>query len=142
MNEDIVQRFTLVLVLIGGGAGFYFLLNRIILLRARLLNTAPARWPSFFPEKGKPVILYFTTPNCAPCRTIQRPALDRIQVQHSGALEVVEIDASTQTELASRWGVMSVPTTFILDQDGKPRHVNHGVATAEKLASQLGELIK
>jgi protein-disulfide isomerase-like protein with CxxC motif len=39
--------------------------------------------------------------------------------------------------LANEWGVMSVPTTFILDKDGRPRQINHGVARAEKLLAQL-----
>jgi len=32
---------------------------------------------------------------------------------------------------------MSVPTTFVIDVTGKPRYVNHGIATAEKLLQQL-----
>jgi hypothetical protein len=30
-----------------------------------------------------------------------------------------------------------VPTTFVIDANGKPRYVNHGVAMAEKLIQQL-----
>jgi hypothetical protein len=36
--------------------------------------------------------------------------------------------------------VLSVPTTFILDREGKPRHVKHGFAFAEKLFKQIREL--
>jgi len=52
-------------------------------------------------------------------------------------LHVVEIDATEQPELASRWGVMSVPTTFVIDPSGALRHVNHGVARAEQLLMQI-----
>jgi hypothetical protein len=53
---------------------------------------------------------------------------------------VIEIDASLQPELASQWGVVSVPTTFILDSQGQPKHVNHGLTSAEKLLKQLNEI--
>jgi hypothetical protein len=47
------------------------------------------------------------------------------------------VDASAQPEVAQEWGVLSVPTTFVIDASGKPRFVNHGVANAEKLIQQL-----
>jgi thiol-disulfide isomerase/thioredoxin len=142
MIEDVFLRGVLVILLIGSGVGVYWLANRLILLRARFLNSIPSNWPSNFPGKGKPVILYFTTPNCAPCKTIQRPVIERIQAQHGESLEVVEIDASTETDMAGRWGVMSVPTTFVIDPQGRPRYVNHGVTTAKKLANQVEELLQ
>jgi hypothetical protein len=35
-----------------------------------------------------------------------------------------------------------VPTTFLLDAHGQPRHVNHGVANTEKLLDQLRGILK
>lgn len=56
-------------------------------------------------------------------------------------LQVIEIDDSQQPEVASQWGVMSAPTTFIIDGKGEPRHANHGGAPFEKLLKQLKGLI-
>jgi len=53
---------------------------------------------------------------------------------------VVEIDASERPDLAKRWGVMSVPTTFLLDAHGEARYVNNGVARVEKLMEQVQTL--
>jgi thiol-disulfide isomerase/thioredoxin len=89
---------------------------------------------------GTPAILYFTTPECAPCKTIQRPALQRLQQQLGGQLQVIEINAAEKPDLAGAWGVLSVPTTFVLDPQGRPRHINHGVTNAEKLLHQLREV--
>jgi hypothetical protein len=55
-------------------------------------------------------------------------------------LEVVEIDATERPDLAKTWGVMSVPTTFVLDARGEARYVNNGVARAEKLLEQIQTL--
>jgi hypothetical protein len=40
-------------------------------------------------------------------------------------------------QAASLWGVLSLPTTYILDHQGQPREVNYGVASTEKLKKQL-----
>ena len=53
---------------------------------------------------------------------------------------MVEIDATERPDLAKTWGVMSVPTTFLLDSRGEARYVNNGVARAEKLMEQIQTL--
>ena len=92
---------------------------------------------------GRPAILYFTAPGCGPCETIQRPALVELEALSNGRVQIIEVDATQQPRLADAWGVLTVPTTFIIDSRGQPRGVNHGVARVKKLASQLatvGEL--
>jgi peroxiredoxin len=54
-----------------------------------------------------------------------------------GGLQIIEIDAAQQPELATRWGVLSAPTTYVIDPHGKIKHINHGIARAEKLLSQI-----
>lgn len=131
MNEIILQRVFWTLFLITLGLAIYYLGNRWILSRA-------ARQPlAGLVQLGVPTLLYFTTPTCAPCKTIQRPAIDRLKELAGDRLQVVEIDAASQPEIARKWGVLSVPTTFILDEQGKPRHVNHGITPTEKLLKEL-----
>ncbi len=86
---------------------------------------------------GIPAIVYFTSPACAPCITQQKPALSSLQADLGDAVQVVEVDALQHPETADRWGVLSVPTTFVLDRQGRPREVNYGVAGADKLRQQL-----
>lgn len=86
---------------------------------------------------GVPVIVYFTSPQCAPCQYQQKPALASLQADLGEAVQVVEINALEQPDAARRWGVLSVPTTFVLDSQGQPRDINHGVAGTDKLKQQL-----
>lgn len=135
MNPEILLRFLGALVITAAGIGLYFLVSFFSLQRARNQLTGLEQV-----KNGKPVLVYFTTPTCAPCKTIQRPAIQRLQMILGDRLQVVEIDAASRPEVASDWGVLSVPTTFVLDQFGKPQHVNHGVASYEKLLHQMGSL--
>lgn len=89
---------------------------------------------------GVPAILYFTSPMCAPCRTQQRPALQQLQAELGNTVQVIEVNALENAAEASRWGVLSVPTTFILDGHGRLREINNGVARKEKLRHQLQSL--
>lgn len=71
---------------------------------------------------------------------MQRPALEKLTSLFGEKLHVVEIDATQQPEVAKTWGVMSVPTTFLLDSRGEARYVNNGVARVEKLMEQIQTL--
>jgi len=130
MGNELLIRLIYTLGLILLGLGIYHLATRLVLTRA-----AGAVQPSS--THGRPALLYFTTPDCAPCRTVQRPAVQKVKQQLGDALEVVEINAQDQPDMARAWGVLSVPTTFVLDRSGKPLHVNHGVTSAEKLLRQM-----
>ena len=135
MNFDIVLRFGLAVSIIVMGVFVYWLINQRLLARARnnvfrLFNKLP----------NKPVLIYFTTPDCTPCKTVQRPAIDRVSKLFGETLEVIEINAYEQPDLARTWGVLSVPTTFVLDARGEARYVNNGVARAEKLLEQIQTL--
>ena len=132
---SILLRFGLAIVIIGLGAFAYWLINQRLLVRARgNVSTLFSALPE------KPVLVYFTTPDCVPCKTIQRPAVQRVAETFGECLEVIEINAYEQPELAKTWGVMSVPTTFVLDARGEARYVNNGVARAEKLLEQIQTL--
>lgn len=87
---------------------------------------------------GVPAIVYFTTPHCIPCKTQQQPALQRLQSVLGDAVQVVQIDATQQPDVADRWGVLSAPTTFVIAADGEARAVNHGPADEHTLRQQLG----
>lgn len=130
-----MDRVVAALVIVSLMVVAYGLLRRWQVRRAARIAPADPLLAALRP--GVPAILYFTTPTCAPCKTRQRPALRALQADLGDAIQVIEVDAFAQPEAATRWGVLSVPTTFILDRRGRPCQVNHGVADADKLKRQL-----
>ncbi|MEL6527938.1 MAG: thioredoxin family protein [Chloroflexota bacterium] len=86
-----------------------------------------------------PTIVYFTTPGCIPCKTQQQPALKTLR--DTQEIQVIQIDATENPDAADRWGVMSAPTTFVLDSNFEAKAVNHGVAGVETLQKQLSNVV-
>jgi len=136
LANPILTRVLLTMAVIAVGLLAYRLAGHLTLARLRARRIAPSS--SAF---GKPVLLYFTAPTCAPCKTLQRPAIHRLHELAGERLQIVEVDASLQPDIADQWGVLSVPTTFIIDSKGAPRYVNHGVASAEKLFDQFNHTV-
>ncbi len=133
---DILIRLGIAILIVLVGIALYALWTRLHLRRLRKRQVFAGLEEH---RAGVPAILYFTTPYCVPCKTQQQPALEELTEQYREHLQIIQIDANEHPELADSWGVLSVPTTFIIDALGRPRHVNHGVASAAKLRQQLRE---
>jgi len=59
----------------------------------------------------------FTTPACGPCK----PLLEMIKVtarENGGEIAIRTVDATDRTDLASRYDIRSVPTTFLITASG------------------------
>lgn len=130
--QDILIRAGWALAIVALGLFAYWAWNRIQMGR---LRNPTSGLEAFVP--GQPGILYFTTPDCVPCRTQQRPAFRKLTEDLGVKVQIIEIDATQRPNLADYWGVLSVPTTFIIDSTLQPRGINHGVASAEKLKKQI-----
>lgn len=81
-----------------------------------------------------PGIVYFYGPHCATCRQ-QARVLDAMR--ESGAAAIVRVDASVETGLADAYGVMTVPSTVVVDRQLRVRAVNVGFRSVDALQTQL-----
>jgi thioredoxin-like negative regulator of GroEL len=68
---------------------------------------------------------------------LQKPALEKLSDAFGRRLQIIEVDVVERPDLASAWGVLSLPTTFIIDALGQARGVNMGVASTNRLKRQL-----
>jgi thiol-disulfide isomerase/thioredoxin len=86
-----------------------------------------------------PTVVHFSAVWCGPCSSVRRVVNqvcgDLPDVAH------VEIDMDANPAAARRLSVLSLPTTFIFDADGRQRYRAAGVPKAADLRSALQPLL-
>ena len=86
-----------------------------------------------------PVLVDFWAEWCGPCRMIA-PTIDQLAEEYAGRAKVLRVNVDEEPELASRYGVQSIPTLLFF-RDGEPVDGLLGAAPHAALASKLDDLI-
>jgi thioredoxin 1 len=86
-------------------------------------------------QSEKPVIVDFWAEWCGPCHAVA-PVLEKIVEEHED-IALVKVNIDEEQELASRYGVMSIPT-MILFKDGEPSAAVIGAQPKGAIERALG----
>ncbi|MFD2117073.1 thioredoxin [Paenibacillus yanchengensis] len=77
----------------------------------------------------------FWAPWCGPCK-MQLPIVEELATEMDGKAVVAKINVDEQPELASQFGVMSIPT-LIMFKDGKPVDKMVGLQSKDALKTKI-----
>ncbi|MBX5448778.1 thioredoxin family protein [Thermogemmatispora sp.] len=125
--------------------GLVALGRRFVERQRRAALAAPALAAGGLPEtatSAAPVrVLLFSSAECQQCHRLQKPALRQVQAACGELVQVIEIDAPTQPQLTARYRVLTLPTTVVLDGEGKAQAVNYGFAPAGRLLAQIDRVL-
>jgi len=129
-----IERFviSLLLILLSTGLVFAF--------RSRHMQRASKAASAGSVEEGHPTLLYFRSDSCAPCVT-QSNYLNLLQEKLAGDLNIQRIDADVDREKADKYGIFTLPTTLIVNENGEVKHINYGLAPTSKLAQQVESVL-
>jgi thioredoxin 1 len=67
-----------------------------------------------------PCIIDFYADWCGPCKAVT-PVLEGIAKEYQGKIDIYKIDTEKEQELASAFGIRSIPSILFCPKEGKPQ---------------------
>ncbi|MBC7260270.1 MAG: thioredoxin [Chloroflexi bacterium] len=100
-----------------------------------VIHLTDANFDKEVAESPLPTLTDFWAAWCGPCKMIA-PIIDQLAQEYDGKMKVTKLDVDQNPTVATRFGVMSIPT-LILFKGGQPVERIVGYMPKEKLVERL-----
>jgi thioredoxin 1 len=90
-------------------------------------------------ESDVPVLADFWAEWCVPCKMVA-PVLEQIAGEQAGKLKIAKVNVDEQGELASQFGIISIPT-LLLFKDGEVVNKQVGAGSKEMIEAVFAEFV-
>lgn len=111
------------------------------------LTTATFKSKVFDYEKNKewkfegknPAIIDFYADWCGPCKMVA-PVLEELSNEYDGKIDIYKVDTEVEQELASVFGIRSIPSILFIPVSGQPQ-MSAGAMQKEGFVQAINEIL-
>lgn len=88
----------------------------------------------------KPAIIDFYADWCGPCKMVA-PILEELSNEYGEKLDIYKVDTDAEQELASMFGIQSIPSMLFIPVDDKPQ-MAVGALPKDSIKQAMKEVLK
>ncbi len=107
-------------------------------MSAELAVTA-ANFEKEVAQSELPVLIDFWAEWCMPCRMIA-PSIAELAKTYAGRIKVASVDVDAENELATRFGIISIPTLIVF-KEGKEYRKKVGAVPKHEIEALFKDLL-
>jgi thioredoxin 1 len=107
---------------------------------ANVAQFTSENWQKEVEQSDQPVLVDFWAPWCGPCRQLG-PTIDRLADQFAGKVKVGKLNVDDAPDVATKFGVTSIPRVFIFKGGDKPRKTVVGLTSESELAKMINSVL-
>jgi thioredoxin len=97
-------------------------------------------WKQEVEQSDKPVLVDFWAAWCGPCRALS-PTIDRLATQFAGKVKVGKLNVDDAPDVATKYGVTSIPRVFIFNGGDKPKKTVVGLTSENDLVKMINSVM-
>jgi thioredoxin 1 len=107
----------------------------------KVLEFTSENWQKEVEQSDKPVLVDFWAPWCGPCRSLG-PTIDKMATQYDGKVKVGKLNVDDAPDVATKYGVTSIPRVFLFKGGDKPRKTIVGLVSENELVKNINGLLE
>ncbi len=90
-------------------------------------------------EGSKPCIIDFYADWCGPCKMVA-PILEELATEYTGKIDIYKIDTEAEQELASAFGIRSIPSMLFVPMGEQPQ-MSVGALPKDSLKKAISDVL-
>jgi thioredoxin 1 len=98
-------------------------------------------WQKEVEQSDQPVVVDFWAPWCGPCRTLG-PSIDKLATQFAGRVKVGKLNVDDAPDVATKFGVTSIPRVFVFKGGDKPVKQVVGLVSEGELVKMVNSVLE
>jgi thioredoxin len=98
-------------------------------------------WAREVEQSEVPVLVDFWAPWCGPCRALG-PTIDKVATQFAGKVKVGKLNVDDAPDVATKYGINTIPRVFIFKGGDKPREKAVGLVSEAELVKMINNVMQ